>query len=91
MELEGSDSETLRTQAQAIYQFFCVFYFFTTTHRLGCEPLLTLLEEGGGECTTFGTKVPAFSFSVNIYASRRCHWVTVLITTRVTRHSFALR
>jgi hypothetical protein len=38
---------------------------------------------------TFGTKAPAFS--VNIYASRRCHGATVLITTGIAAHSFAFR
>jgi hypothetical protein len=39
MELEGL--ETLNTKVHVIYQFFRVFTFFTTTHRLGCDPLLT--------------------------------------------------
>jgi hypothetical protein len=83
MELEGS--ETLVTQVHDIYQLFCVFNFLATTHRLGCDPLLTDL--GGGMHD--GTKAPAFS--VNIQASHRCHGATVLIATGVAGHSFALR
>jgi hypothetical protein len=46
MELEVS--EKLGTQVKAIYQLFCVFNFLATTHRLGCDPLLTDLGGGGG-------------------------------------------
>jgi hypothetical protein len=45
MELEVS--EKLGTQVKAIYQLFCVFNFLATTHRLGCDPLLTDLGGGG--------------------------------------------
>jgi hypothetical protein len=86
MELEVS--EKLGTQVKAIYQLFCVFNFLATTHRLCCDPLLTNLGVGG-ECITFGTKVPAFS--VNTYASPRCPGETVLVTTGVAGHYFALR
>ncbi len=48
-----SGSETLVTQVHDIYQLFCVFNFFATTHRLSCDPLLTDL--GGWECISFGT------------------------------------
>ncbi len=86
MRLERWDP--LLPQVHVIYQLSCIFNFFVMTHRLGCDPLLTLLQ-GEGKCITFSTKVPAFS--VNIYASHRCHGVTVLITTGVAGHSFALR
>ncbi len=79
--------DPLLTQVHRIYQLFSVFLFFAATQRLGCDPLLTDLVGGG--CISFGTKVPAFS--VDIYASNRCHKGTVLITTRVAGYSFALR
>jgi hypothetical protein len=41
--------EPLLTQVRAIYQLFCVFIVFATTHRLGCDLLLTDLGGGGGE------------------------------------------
>jgi hypothetical protein len=82
--------ETLGTNGHTIYQLVCVINFFATTHRLGCTLRQSLLEGGGrGKCITLDTKAPAFL--VNLYASRRCHGVTVLITTGVAGHSFALR
>jgi hypothetical protein len=47
-EMESEGSETLVTQVHYIYQLFCVFYFFATTHSFRRGPAPDPFGGGGG-------------------------------------------
>jgi hypothetical protein len=80
MRLERWD--TLGTQVHGIYKLFSVINFFSNTHRLGCDTLLTDLEGVGGMHNLRYEDSCFFSKYLRV-TPLRCHGATVLITMRV--------